>query len=256
MVGITGGVTFTLDLEDHRPANAPPGNERYPQLTRRVLDFLDARGARGTFFVVGEIAEQQAELVREVATRGHEVGLHAGTTLLTELDDRRCEMAARGLLGQVGEAPVPGFRAPRSRSSGLRAGRWTCSPTSASRRSCCGRNPRFGGRRSITPLLAEGVVSSRLRRVGTIRLLWWRLSARTLPVSRRRLPSQARRLPLVVPIRTTSTGRPYWARVSYLGGRLSGTAGGHVLEVDAALPAASLRRSASAWPPRLRAVAP
>ena len=54
-------VTFTLDLEDHREH---AGQEvRFPQLTRQVLDFLDDRGVRGTFFVVGEIAEQQPELV-------------------------------------------------------------------------------------------------------------------------------------------------------------------------------------------------
>jgi peptidoglycan/xylan/chitin deacetylase (PgdA/CDA1 family) len=70
----SGRVTFTLDLEDHRPSADAP--ERYPALTREVLDFLDARDVRGTFFVVGETAEAHPGLVREVAARGHEVGLH------------------------------------------------------------------------------------------------------------------------------------------------------------------------------------
>ncbi len=33
-------VSFTLDLEDHRPSDAH--EVRYPQVTREVLDFLDA----------------------------------------------------------------------------------------------------------------------------------------------------------------------------------------------------------------------
>jgi len=41
--------------------------------TRRTLDLLDAHGVRATFFVLGWVAEQMPELVREVAARGHEV---------------------------------------------------------------------------------------------------------------------------------------------------------------------------------------
>jgi polysaccharide deacetylase family protein (PEP-CTERM system associated) len=109
-------VTFTLDLEDHRPAGAPAGTERYPQLTRRVLDFLDARNVRGTFFVVGEVAAAQPELVREVAVRGHEVGLHSWRHVpLTELDPAALhDEVQRGkrLLEDLTGAEVLGFRAP------------------------------------------------------------------------------------------------------------------------------------------------
>lgn len=41
--------------------------------THRTLDLLDEHSARATFFVVGWMAERLPELVREVATRGHEV---------------------------------------------------------------------------------------------------------------------------------------------------------------------------------------
>ncbi len=52
-----------------------------------MLDFLDARAVRGTFFVVGETAEAHPELVREIAGRGHEIGLHGWRHQpLTELD--------------------------------------------------------------------------------------------------------------------------------------------------------------------------
>ncbi len=41
--------------------------------TRRTLDLLDEHKVRATFFVLGWVAEQVPELVREVADRGHEV---------------------------------------------------------------------------------------------------------------------------------------------------------------------------------------
>jgi polysaccharide deacetylase family protein (PEP-CTERM system associated) len=110
----TGQVTFTLDVEDHRPS--ADAEERYPALTRDVLEFLDAREARGTFFVVGETAEAHPELVREIAVRGHEIGLHGWRHQpLTELspDAFRAD-ATRGkaLLEDLAGAPVCGFRAP------------------------------------------------------------------------------------------------------------------------------------------------
>jgi len=107
-------VTFTLDLEDHRPS--PDADERYPTLTREVLEFLDARAVRGTFFVVGETAETHPELVTEIARRGHEIGLHGWRHQpLTELDPESFRVdVSRGksLLEDLAGTPVVGFRAP------------------------------------------------------------------------------------------------------------------------------------------------
>ena len=107
-------VTFTLDLEDHREHD---GQElRYPHLTREVLDFLDARDVRGTFFVVGEVAKAEPALVREIAARGHELGLHGWRHVpLTELDPatfRADVTRGKALLEDLGGASVGGFRAP------------------------------------------------------------------------------------------------------------------------------------------------
>jgi polysaccharide deacetylase family protein (PEP-CTERM system associated) len=109
-----GHVTFTLDLEDHRPSE--DYEERYPALTRSVLDFLAARDVRGTFFVVGETAERHPELVREVAARGHEVGLHGWRHVaLTERgpDGLRTDVErGKALLEDLIGRAVLGFRAP------------------------------------------------------------------------------------------------------------------------------------------------
>jgi polysaccharide deacetylase family protein (PEP-CTERM system associated) len=44
--------------------------------TRRILDLLDRRAAKATFFFLGWIAERLPELVAEVHAAGHEVGSH------------------------------------------------------------------------------------------------------------------------------------------------------------------------------------
>jgi peptidoglycan/xylan/chitin deacetylase (PgdA/CDA1 family) len=48
-----------------------------PETTPRVLDVLDAEGARATFFVIAKKAEKHPELVREIKRRGHGIGLHS-----------------------------------------------------------------------------------------------------------------------------------------------------------------------------------
>ena len=45
--------------------------------TRRVLEIFDRHGVKGTFFVLGWVAERQPALVREIAARGHEIACHS-----------------------------------------------------------------------------------------------------------------------------------------------------------------------------------
>jgi peptidoglycan-N-acetylglucosamine deacetylase len=111
---MSGPITFTLDLEDHR---APESRvERYPWLTRRVLEFLGDRGVRGTFFVTGEIAERAPDLVRQVADAGHEIGFHGWhhtpLTSLTTVQLRADAKRGKALLEESSGTPVIGYRAP------------------------------------------------------------------------------------------------------------------------------------------------
>jgi peptidoglycan/xylan/chitin deacetylase (PgdA/CDA1 family) len=46
------------------------------EATPRVLDLLDAAGARATFFCIGHRARQRPALVREIVARGHSVENH------------------------------------------------------------------------------------------------------------------------------------------------------------------------------------
>lgn len=50
-----------------------------PEDTPRLLDLLDAHGAKATFFVIGRKARQHPDLIREMVRRGHEIGNHTQT---------------------------------------------------------------------------------------------------------------------------------------------------------------------------------
>ncbi|MCC6556537.1 MAG: polysaccharide deacetylase family protein [Polyangiaceae bacterium] len=47
-----------------------------PEHTPVVLDMLDRAGVKATFFLIGRKAEAHPALVREIAARGHAIGLH------------------------------------------------------------------------------------------------------------------------------------------------------------------------------------
>lgn len=80
-----------------------------PVDTPRLLDLLDAAGARATFFVIGQKAERHPELVREMLRRGHQVGNHTmthragwfwalpGGQVAAEI--RRCQETVRAVTG-------------------------------------------------------------------------------------------------------------------------------------------------------------
>lgn len=48
-----------------------------PEVTPRVLDMLDAAGAKATFFMVGDNVRRHPELLAEVLRRGHATGNHS-----------------------------------------------------------------------------------------------------------------------------------------------------------------------------------
>ncbi len=108
-------VTFTVDVEEL----AGPGEPvtRCPPMTRRLLDFLEERGIRGSFFIEGSVAVGAAGLVREIAARGHEVGSHSFRHV--DLVRETPRVFARGIadakarLEDLTGLAVLGFRAPR-----------------------------------------------------------------------------------------------------------------------------------------------
>ena len=77
---------FSVDVEDYfQVAALAPAipreswadrESRVERNTDRILALLEERGIRGTFFVLGWIAERHPALVRRIAAAGHEIASH------------------------------------------------------------------------------------------------------------------------------------------------------------------------------------
>src|SRR5512140_2540217 len=84
--------------------------------TNRVLDLFASRGARGTFFVLGWIAEQHPGLVRRIVADGHELASHGydHTRIhqFTAEQFRADVIRTRRILEDIGRVAVRGYRAP------------------------------------------------------------------------------------------------------------------------------------------------
>lgn len=63
---------LALDFQDRIVAP----NEEAVRATDRVLELLAEFQVRGTFFILGEIAEHFPDLVRRIAAQGHHLGIH------------------------------------------------------------------------------------------------------------------------------------------------------------------------------------
>ncbi len=82
----------------------------------RLLDLLARHDARGTFFVLGWIAERRPDIVHAILDAGHELGSHgwdhARVTDLTPREFRDSVKRTKSVLEHVGGVRVEGFRAP------------------------------------------------------------------------------------------------------------------------------------------------
>jgi len=81
----------------------------------RLLELFDRRGVKATFFVLGDAANREPEVVRAIAARGHEIGCHGWSHELiyrqTPQVFRDETRRAKRLLEDLAGAPVAGYRA-------------------------------------------------------------------------------------------------------------------------------------------------
>lgn len=116
----------TFDIEDYfqvtafrsrlSPAEWDTRESRVQRNTEKILELLASRGCRGTFFILGWVAERYPQVVRSIANQGHEVGCHSHRHgLVYEMtpaefreDTRRAKSSIEDASGQ----PVCGYRAP------------------------------------------------------------------------------------------------------------------------------------------------
>ena len=117
---------MTVDVEDYFQVSAfeecIPSTDwhKWPQRvegnTQRILEIFDRHGIKGTFFVLGWVAEQSPSLIRRIAESGHEIASHGyGHERLTHITRaqfregiRRTKKQLEDLTGKV----ISGYRAP------------------------------------------------------------------------------------------------------------------------------------------------
>lgn len=84
--------------------------------TERLLNLFDEFAVKGTFFVLGWVAERYPSLVRAIVERGHELASHgyAHRLIYNQTPDefRQDVRRAKALLEDTGGVEVRGYRAP------------------------------------------------------------------------------------------------------------------------------------------------
>lgn len=117
---------FTVDVEDYYQVEAFAGvvdrstwsslPSRVEHNTEILLDLLDeCEGTKGTFFVLGCVAQRHPALVRRIAERGHEIASHGMSHRLVyrQTPDvfRQETRDSKALLEDLCQQPVIGYRA-------------------------------------------------------------------------------------------------------------------------------------------------
>jgi polysaccharide deacetylase family protein (PEP-CTERM system associated) len=89
---------------------------RVDQNTRHVLDLLDECGVKGTFFILGWVAERFPQLVRAIVARGHEPACHSyWHRLIHEMEPAAFDAdtrRAKDCIEQAAGRQIYGYRAP------------------------------------------------------------------------------------------------------------------------------------------------
>ena len=116
---------FTIDVEDYYHVSALSSaisreswgerESRVAASTDRILALLDGRQIKGTFFVLGWVADHVPQLIKRIAAQGHEVACHGysheliyrQTPGVFAEETRRSKRLLEDLTGQ----PVIGYRA-------------------------------------------------------------------------------------------------------------------------------------------------
>jgi len=116
---------LTVDVEDYfhvsafassiSPASWPSRESRVVGNTEKLLAIFEQLDVRGTFFVLGWVAERYPRLVREIAARGHEIACHGYSHRLvfeqSPEEFREETFRAKSLLEDITGSAVVGYRA-------------------------------------------------------------------------------------------------------------------------------------------------
>lgn len=111
---------LTFDIEEwYFESRKLARQEKYAEYDRyldSILDKLDERGFKATFFCVGEMGRLFPDVVRKIDSRGHEVGCHSNIhTWLNKMTPEECREDTRAAVDSlqqcIGEK-ILSYRAP------------------------------------------------------------------------------------------------------------------------------------------------
>jgi polysaccharide deacetylase family protein (PEP-CTERM system associated) len=84
--------------------------------TEKILAILDRHYIKGTFFILGWIAQENKELIKEIADRNHEIACHGFShDIAYQLDQEKLRsdiLQSKTLLEEICGQTVTGYRAP------------------------------------------------------------------------------------------------------------------------------------------------
>ncbi|MCD8071805.1 MAG: polysaccharide deacetylase family protein [Alistipes sp.] len=109
---------LTFDIEEFTlyPQDNPAEIALLYPLLERILEFLDDRGVKATFFCLGEIARKYPDVIKSIDKRGHGIGCHSDKhdwlTRFTPQQFYDDTHAAIDSLEQVVGRKITGYRAP------------------------------------------------------------------------------------------------------------------------------------------------
>ena len=112
---------LSFDLEEWYHSELVEGRRssfsQAEEATRPILDLLDRYQTKASFFVVGELAEQNPRFIQSIFERGHEIGCHTFShTLVWNLDEslfrEELEHFHSVIEMILGKVKIKGFRAP------------------------------------------------------------------------------------------------------------------------------------------------
>lgn len=116
---------FTVDVEEHFQVAAlkdaisvkswPEQQSRVERNTNRILEILANHNVKGTFFVLGWVAERKPALLKLIVSAGHELACHGQSHQLVYDQDvsvfREETLRAKKTLEDISGVAVTGYRA-------------------------------------------------------------------------------------------------------------------------------------------------
>lgn len=114
---------FSIDVEDGISLamrdffNHPiPQTDQVERCTLKILDLLESKNVKSTFFVLGQVADKFPDLIKKIDNEGHEIGIHGYNHLrIDRISQKKAKeelFIAKNKVQELIGSEVIGHRAP------------------------------------------------------------------------------------------------------------------------------------------------